>query len=840
MRPFLEHRPLLTVALRDLRSSYTRFVFVIASMALGIAALVGVRGSGESVRRQFLQDTRALLAADVVVQSPVYPTDSQRNAVAAMKGGAQSTLVTETIAMASASGAQRSQLVDVTAVDPRAYPFYGQVLLRPQQSLTPLLDRDSVAVSQMLLSRLSINVGDTIRIAGQDFRVAAALISQPDRLLNENPVALPLLMSTEAFDRTGLVETGRRLSARYLFKLPPSGLSVDTLRSTLAQIFPGTQITDYRHSKPELSEAIDRATAGLSMICLFALVLACAGVAMTMRSHLRERLDAIATMKSLGATFGQIFSIYLAQILLLAILGSLSGIVIGFGLELLLLRFAQSFFSGSVTPSWTWQTSIEALSTGILSTLLLTLPVLLSIRNVKPVLILRRDVEPETGKRYWQMALFAAPILLGLGLLATWLSQSLLIAKYFLLGLVAATLVLVVVAKIVLWTARSLAGVTGRFSFLANYGIKSLSRPGNQTVAVLVALGISTGFTLGVFLVQRTILQELSEHVPQTVPNLIMAGVTRYERPGLSQLLQQSNQLIEAPEFVPVAQVRLLQINGTPVEQILKARPERRFLQARPIAGVDAPPAGAIVSQGKWWTQPTAAVVAVRDDVAHHLHLSSGAELVFQMGPKSLPVTVAAVYSWHERNLASSFDFIMPLQALADVPVLYVGGVRLKTGSADMVQEMIYKSFPTVTIFNLSDILGAFEAITNELTLIVKSLAAFVIAAGLGVLAASVIGDRMERSREVVFLKSIGATRWQVIVMSSVEFFVVGLLAGTIGATFATTFAALLARRLFQFTMRTEWGLTIAAMIATVSLAILVGWLASYRVLRLRPNEALR
>jgi putative ABC transport system permease protein len=842
MRPFLEHRPLLAVALRDLQSSYGRFAFVIASMALGIAALVGVRGSAESVRRQFLQDTRALLAADVVVQSPTYPTDEQRAAVAQLSSGrTTSTLVVETLTMASSEKSERPQMVDVTVVDPSQYPFYGRVLLQPQQSLPQTLDRNSIAASQMLLVRLNARVGDTIHIAGQAFRVAAVLVSQPDRLFNANAVALPVLMSTDAFASTGLIETGKRLSTRYLFKLPSSAPKLDPLRNQLTHLFPGSQITDFRHGKPELSEALDRATAGLSMICLFALVLACAGVSMTMRSHIRERMDAIATMKSLGATFGQILGIYLLQILLLAVAGSLAGIILGFGLELLLLHFAQSFFSGAVGASWTWQTFLEALITGILSTLLLTFPTLLDLRTIKPLLILRRDFEPDRGRRAVRVALFAAPIVLGLGLLATWLSNSRMIAEYFLVGLLAAILALGLVAQLVLWTARSLSGTTGRVSFLTNYALKSLSRPGNQTIAVLVALGISTGFTLGVFLIQRTILQELSERVPETLPSIILAGVTRYERPGLIELLQQRPEVTAPPEFIPVAQVSLIEVDGKPADQLFTVRSERRFLQPRPAAGVDAPPAGVIVTQGSWWnTQALVAAVAIREDVAQHLHLSPGSQLSFQLGAKLLPVTVSAVYRWQQRSLASSFDFILPLQALTDVPVLYVGGVRLKTGTADAVQSVIYQKFPSVTIFNLSDILAAFESITNEMTLIVKCLAAFVIAAGLGVLTASVAGDRMERFREVAFLKSIGATLRQIVVMSSIEFLLVGLFAGTIGAVFASSFAALLARRLFHFTLHTEWSVIIIALFGTVALAVTVGWLASYRVLRLRPNEALR
>ena len=842
MRPFLEPRPLLAIALRDLQSSYGRFAFVIASMALGIAALVGVRGSAESVRRQFLQDTRALLAADVVVQSPTYPTDEQRSSVAQLSsGGTTSTLVVETLTMASSEKGERPQMVDVTVVDPSQYPFYGRVLLQPQNSLPQTVDRNSIAVSQMLLVRLNARVGDTIHIAGQSFRVAAVLVSQPDRLFNDNVVALPVLMSTEAFASTGLIDTGKRLSTRYLFKLPPSASYLEPLRNQLTHLFPGSQITDFRHGKPELSEALDRATAGLSMICLFALVLACAGVSMTMRSHIRERMDAIATMKSLGATFSQILGIYLLQILLLAAVGSLTGIVLGFGLELLLLHFAQSFFSGTVAASWTWQTFLEALITGVLSTLLLTFPALLDVRTIKPLLILRRDFEPDRSRRALRVALFSAPILLGLGLLAAWLSNSRMIAEYFLVGLLAAIVALGLVAQLVLWAARSLSGSTAKISFLTNYALKSLSRPGNQTIAVLVALGISTGFTLGVFLIQRTILQELTERVPETLPSIILAGVTRYERPGLVELLQQRSEVTAPPEFIPMAQVRLMEVDGKPADQLFTVRSERRFLQPRPAAGVDAPPSGVIVTQGSWWnTQSTPEVVAIRDDVAQHLHLSPGSRLSFQLGPKLLPVTVAAVYRWQQRSLASSFDFILPLQALTDVPVLYIGGIRLKPGTADAVQSAIYQKFPSVTIFNLSDILGAFAAITNEMTLIVKCLAAFVIAAGLGVLTASVAGDRMERFREVAFLKSIGATSRQIVVMSSIEFLLVGLFAGTIGAVFASSFAALLARRLFHFTLHTEWALIVTALLGTAALAIAVGWLASYRVLRLRPNEALR
>ena len=625
---------------------------------------------------------------------PTQPTSSVAAVAQLSSGGTTSTLVVETLTMASSEKGERPQMVDVTVVDPSQYPFYGRVLLQPQQSLPQTVDRNSIAVSQMLLVRLNARVGDTIHIAGQSFRVAAVLVSQPDRLFNDNVVALPVLMSTEAFASTGLIDTGKRLSTRYLFKLPPSASDLEPLRNQLTHLFPGSQITDFRHGKPELSEALDRATAGLSMICLFALVLACAGVSMTMRSHIRERMDAIATMKSLGATFSQILGIYLLQILLLAVVGSLTGIVLGFGLELLLLHFAQSFFSGTVAASWTWQTFVEALITGVLSTLLLTFPALLDVRTIKPLLILRRDFEPDRSRRALRVALFSAPILLGLGLLAAWLSNSRMIAEYFLVGLLAAIVALGLVAQLVLWAARSLSGSTAKISFLTNYALKSLSRPGNQTIAVLVALGISTGFTLGVFLIQRTILQELSERVPETLPSIILAGVTRYERPGLVELLQQRSEVTAPPEFIPMAQVRLMEVDGKPADQLFTVRSERRFLQPRPAAGVDAPPSGVIVTQGSWWnTQSTPEVVAIRDDVAQHLHLSPGSRLSFQLGPKLLPVTVAAVYRWQQRSLASSFDFILPLQALTDVPVLYVGGIRLKPGTADTVQSAIYQKF---------------------------------------------------------------------------------------------------------------------------------------------------
>ena len=127
---------------------------------------------------------------------------------------------------------------------------------------------------------------------------------------------------------------------------------------------------------------------------LVALVLGAIGVAMAMRAHLQQRLDTIAIMKSLGARSGQVIKIYLLQTLLLGG-GRRAGRCAGAGVQLAFPYLLAKLIStcGYGRSICKFATVLTGLAVGILTTLLFTLPPLLDIRGVRPILILRRAVD---------------------------------------------------------------------------------------------------------------------------------------------------------------------------------------------------------------------------------------------------------------------------------------------------------------------------------------------------------------------------------------------------------------------------------------------------------------
>ena len=325
--PGLSYRSAAKIASREMRSSRGKFFFVILSVAIGVAALTGVRGFSSAFRATLLTRARSILAADLSARTTMQPTPAESNGLAAIQSeGIQMTPVTELLSMASAAKTLDPLLVSLKAVDPQAYPYYGNVDLNPAGKLSSVLDDQSVVVADDLLVRLRLKVGDELKIGNKLFRIASVVVNEPDRLSGSFAAGPRVLISRRGLEESGLLAPGSHAGQRYLFRVPAprggapiSDSDVQTLKARLIKLLPEAQVLDYRETNPALTAGLDQATSLLSLMSLVALVLGAVGVAMAMRAHLAQRLDTIAIMKSLGARSGQIIKIYLIQTLLLGL-----------------------------------------------------------------------------------------------------------------------------------------------------------------------------------------------------------------------------------------------------------------------------------------------------------------------------------------------------------------------------------------------------------------------------------------------------------------------------------------------------------------------------------------
>ncbi len=851
-KPALAWNIAARIAWRELRASRVKFLFVILSVAIGVAALTGVRGFSESFQKELLDQARSIMAADLSARMFRLTTrqeDAKLDALATSKG-VERTSVTETVSMASLQGDPVPLLVSLKVVDPAKYPFYGSMVLNPAGDLRSLLTDSTVVVDDNLLVRLRAKVGDTLKIGGEFFKIAAVIEKEPDRLTAGVGLGPRVMMTRAAVDRTGLLQQGSRATERYLFKLGPQSGKVADVRSELEKLLPEAQIADFRETSPALSNGLDHATGLLSLICLVAMVLGAIGVGMAMRAHLQQRIDILAIMKSLGAKSSDILRIYLLQTLLLGAVGGLLGIALGLGVE-----WALPFFFGKLLPL---QPALRlpirsvsvAFGTGILTTVLFCLPPLLDVRKIRPSIVLRKSVEGSDadGKlSFWKRVgenkaqwISVAVIVLALAGIAATLADSISIGRWFAAALCGLLVVILGLAAVTLRTLRAFLNKTRLHLHSAlRHGLANLYRPGNQSAAVLAALGTGVMLILSVFLMQHAIVNRMNYEVMTSAANIFLIDISQDEVQGVKDLFVHQPGVEGKFESIPIVSARITAIDSVPVDQLKVKNYPKRLLSSVSVTWADSVPEGVKLVQGKWWQKSNADGLAVVDHVAKRLNLHPGSSVDFESGGTAIRTHVAAIYKAEGEHVFARSEFILPSGPLQGIPNVWYAAVHVQPKQIPFMERTLFAAYPTVTVINIADILTTVQGVVHQITLVIRFLAAFSILSGAIILASSVASTRFRRVREVVVLKTLGATRNRIATVFSIEFLVLGLLAGAVGVVFANLLSRVLLHKM-DVPYHPEFVISGVSIIATAVLAVATGWIASFRILGQKPLEVLR
>ncbi|WP_158750371.1 ABC transporter permease [Acidobacterium sp. S8] len=851
-KPALGWTTAAKIAWRELRASRAKFLFVILSVAIGVAALTGVRGFSESFQKALLNQARSIMSADLSARMfrQTTPQENAKLDALATSRNVERTSVTEMVSMASLRGDPVPLLVSLKVVDPGRYPFYGTVLLNPAGDISSVLTDSSVVVDDNLLVRLHAKTGDSLKIGGQLFRIAAVIEKEPDRLTAGIGLGPRVMMTREAVNRTGLLQQGSRATERYLFKLAPQSGKIANVRSDLEKILPDAQITDFRETSPALSEGLDHATGLLSLICLVAMVLGAIGVGMAMRAHLQQRIEVLAIMKSIGARSSDILRIYLLQTLLLGSLGGLIGIVLGFGVE-----WALPFFFGKLLPiqpplRLPLRSVSAAFGTGILTTILFCLPPLLDVRRIRPSVVLRKAVDSEdAGSRrgFWKKLvenkaqwISSVVVVLALGGIAAGLADSLLVGKWFAAALSGLLIVILVITAITLRGLRALLDKTRlHLNSALRHGLANLYRPGNQTAAVLAALGAGVMLILSVYIMQHAIVSRMNTDAATSAANIFLVDISQDEIDGVKDLLLHQPGVDNKFESIPIVSARITAIDGVPVDHLNLTNYPKRLLSSVAVTWADSVPDGVKVTQGRWWQKSDADGVAIVDHAAKRLKLHPGSAVDFESGERTIHTHVAVIYKAEGEHVFARSEFILPSIALKGLPNVWYAAVRVQPKQISVMERELFQEYPTVTVINIADILETVQGVVHQITLVIRFLAAFSMFSGAVILASSIASTRFRRIREVVVLKTLGATRNRVVTVFSIEFTVLGLIAGCVGAVFANLLSRILLHKM-DVPYHPEIFASLIAVLTTALLAVVTGWIASFRILGQKPLEVLR
>ena len=458
-----------------------------------------------------------------------------------------------------------------------------------------------------------------------------------------------------------------------------------------------------------------------------------------------------------------------------------------------------------------------------------------------PLRVLRRDAEPLPLRR-GVVALLGAAVLGGIWGMAAVQSRSAQLGAQFTLGAVGATIALALAALGVAWLAGRLPRRFVRVS--TRHGLAALARPGAATTGAIVGLGLGVLVVLAMSQVERQLAAQIDRELPGDAPTAFLIDIQPDQWPGVEGLLREEGST--RVDSVPVVMARLQAIDGRPVDEILGQGPAERgrrwaLTREQRLTYMAELPADNKVVAGELWGDPQRAEVSVETEFAKEdLGVGLGSVLRFDIQGVPLELTVTSLRSVKWETFGINFFLVVEPGVLEEAPQLRLAAARLPAAREQPVQDRLAAGYPNVTLIQIRSILERITGILRRIGQGIRFLGGFTVVAGVAILAGAVAAGAARRGREVALLKTLGMTRAGVVAVFAVEYALIGLVAGAIGAIAG----GVLARTVLVRGMEVEWSfqpLAYAAAVAgAVLLAVAAGVAASWNALRRRPVEVLR
>lgn len=839
------------MTLRELRGSAGRLAFFAMCLAVGVTAVISVAGLASGVDDGIRSQARELLAADISVES-MRAIPAELDGILAEIPGAERADIREFVSIvAAASGPARgaSRLAQLKIAE-GGYPFYGKLKTLPPGTLVGLLDEGTVVVAEGLLAALDLAAGDRLRVGVAEFTVAAALVSEPDRLdLGFSSLAPRVFLSPAALERSGLERFGSRIQHRALVKLREgsSAARVREVATRLREELPGSAhlgIETYLEAQPALRGSLERAERFLGLVALLSLLIGGIGVGQTVRAWLASRMDSIAVLKCLGLRPREVLSLYLGQTALLGLIASLAGAAAGTAILAAAPFILEGIVPRELIRVFQPTALLRGLALGVGVAVLFGLPALLSTLRVPPVRVLRHDAEPLRA----HLAVRAAALLALLGgIFTTALVQagSAVVAAWFTAGILALAGLLALAAWLVSRGASRMPRGIGRVWL--RHGLAALGRPGAGTIGAIVALGLGVVVVLGMYLVETRVSAQFEKELPEEAPSAFILNIQPDQWEGLRAVLDEEG--ATRVTSVPLVNARVLSVDGVEVSKLLEreeaeesGRRRRRWVLTREqrLTWMEELPGDNTIVEGALWSEPGVAEVSVEMGFADDMGVKVGSRITLDIQglPMELAVTSIRTVVWETFGI--NFFMIVEPGALEGAPWSRVATVRAPAGSEQGIQDRIVAAWPNLTVIPIREVLDRIVEVLRQAGLGVRILGGFTVIAGIFILGGAVSAGSIRRGREVALMKTLGMTRREVAAVYSVEYALVGLTAGLIGVAGAGVMAWAILVKWMEIPANFTPAPFVASAIATVALAVGAGTAASARALARRPIEVLR
>ncbi len=791
---------------RNARAAEAQVLMV--ALLIAVASVTTVAFFADRVQAALNQQANEFIAADAVVRSD-QPIDARFvEAAARLRLLTAHTATFPSMVSGDTTRGQGVNLAEIKAVT-EGFPLRGKLRIAdapgaPDRAASDVPESGTVWLPSVLLARINVSIGDRLRIGATQLTVTKVLTKEPDSVLDYFGIAPRVMLNMKDLAATQLLQVGSRVN--YALLVAGDKSTVDQFaaefRGTLKR---GERLESVRDARSEVRVALDRAQRFLGIAALLSVILASVAVALAARRFSRRQLDGAAMMRCLGASQADIFMLNFWQLMMLGLGACVVGTVIGYVAQEGLASMLSGIFTVRL-PMPTWLPVLQGLAIGMVLLLGFTLPPLLALRRVPTLRVLRRELDPFDGAATIAYILGFAT----LAALIVWRAGDIKLGAIAVGGFVVALGVAALAGWALIQFAASLRGaVSGSW----RYGIANMKRHAGASLVQIVALGLGIMAMLLLTLVRTDFIARWQGSIRADTPNRFVLNIQDDQLAKVRAYFAERN--MKTPDLYPMIRGRLISVSDVPVAQrgYTDERAKRLAEREFNLSWADNLQFDNKIVAGKFWSaDDSAPQFSVEEGIAKTLNIKLGDMLTYDVAGARFTAKVTSLRKVEWDSFKANFFVIANRGVLDSYPASYITSFHLASDEEMVVNELI-RQFPNLSVIDLTAIMNQVRVITDQVANAVSYVFMFALAAGIVVLYAAIATTQDERVFDAAVMRTLGASRRQMMVLQLAEFLAIGLLAGLIASVGAMSLAAVLSERVLNVPYLINWWIPVIGIV---------------------------
>jgi len=833
---------LLQMAWRDSRHSRPRLFLFISSVILGIAALVAIYSLGNNLHNEIEQQAAELLGADLEISGNQPSTPEIREMLDSLGGQRSSQQSFASMILFTKTGGTR--LTEIRALK-GAFPYYGTLETEPASAGQSFRNKQEALVDETLMLQYGAHIGDSVKIGSVSFAIAGKLILAPGQTGLSASVAPVVYIPLQYMPQTDLAQKGSRISYRYFIRFNPS----TNVEELVSRIKPQLEANNLRYEtiqsrKEDTGRSFTDLTRFLSLVGFIALLLGCTGVASAVHVYIKEKVNSIAILRCLGVKSSQAFLIFLLQIAGAGCMGAIAGAALGVVIQQMLPIVLKDLLPVKISTPVSWTAAGQGIILGIVVSILFALLPLLSIRKVSPLSAIRISYETSGRQKdllRWIIYILIALFVFGFTLIQLHNWQR---ALSFSLYIAVSLLALTALAHTLMWMVHKY--FPSSWSYLWRQGLANLYRPNNQTAILIISIGLGTALICTLIFVQSILLNRINMSTGAHQPNIVLFDIQDKQEAAIMNLVRDFNMPVK--ETVPIVNMRLEEVNGINAEEAKKDTSKGLsywlFSREYRVTYRDSLTPSEKLTAGKWQGEASGnglPLISLEKNFARRSGVHLGDTLTFNVQGALMQTIAGSLRDVNWSGIQTNFLVVFPKGVLEDAPKFKVLLTRVPSQeiSAKFQQAMV-KQYPNVSIIDLGLVLHVLNDIMSKISFVIRFMAGFSIVTGLVVLISSVLISKYQRLQESVLLRTLGGSRKQIFIITTLEYFFLGALAAFTGILLALIAGYGLAYFVFDTEFTPPLLYILLLFVLVCLLTVVTGLVNSNGILNRSPLEVLR